>query len=53
MLTGLGFVENYLVNTIKVRKLRNFGHIKRYNVLEKLIAEDLVLDKREKGVTLA
>lgn len=53
MLSGLGVAENWLENTLKARKMRYFGNIKRHNGLKKLIAKDIMPGESEKGRLVA
>ena len=45
----LNIEEDWLLKTIKKRKLKYFGHIKIHNDLERLIMEGKVPGKRERG----
>ena len=41
--------ENWLLNNIKARKMKYFGHIKRHDSIEKVIFEGAVPGKRKRG----
>ena len=49
VLEELGITENWLLNNIKSRKLKYFGHVKRHDSLEKAIFEGAVPGKRRRG----
>ena len=45
----LNVSKNWLLNTVKARKLSYFGHIKRHDSLEKHILEAKLEGKRRRG----
>ena len=49
VLEELKISENWLLNNIKSRKLKYFGHIKRHDSIEKIILEGVVPGKRRRG----
>ena len=49
VLEELKISENWLLNNIKSRKLKYFGHVKRHDSIEKIILEGVVPGKRRRG----